>query len=389
MNIGVDLRCLMTKNKTGVGEYTTELLSSVFDLDKTNQYFLFYNSAKDVTTLMPKWTGQNIHYVHTRWPNKLLNFCLLILKRPRLDKMAIENCKLKIVNLDAWFSPNLNFSVLSPKTNSILTVHDLSFEFFPEFFTPRQRLWHKIIGPKKQCEHANIILTPSENTKRDIVNYYKIDSNKIKVIYPGLSSIFYHLSPIFPELEEKKKQTKIKYNLPDNFILFLGTIEPRKNILGLIEAFEKSYSSLPLPYSLVIAGAPGWNNKKIYERAATSPLKERIKFIGYVESEDKPALYASASLFVYPSFYEGFGFPALEALASGVPVITTNRSSLPEITGPSAYLVNARYPGQLSEAITKLLTDQNLRERQIKNGLVQAEKFKWKKAAGEFLEVIK
>ena len=190
-------------------------------------------------------------------------------------------------------------------------------------------------------------------------------------------------------MEEKKKQTKIKYNLPDNFILFLGTIEPRKNILGLIEAFEKSYSSLPLPYSLVIAGAPGWNNKKIYERAATSPLKERIKFIGYVESEDKPALYASASLFVYPSFYEGFGFPALEALASGVPVITTNRSSLPEITGPSAYLVNARYPGQLSEAITKLLTDQNLRERQIKNGLVQAEKFKWKKAAGEFLEVIK
>jgi len=364
----------MTKNKTGVGEYTTELLSSVFALDKSNQYFLFYNSAEDVSVQIPKWTGENIHYVHTRWPNKLLNISLKLFNWPKLDKLTGQ--------IDVWFAPNLNFTALSKKTKFILTVHDLSFEFFPEFSTLRQRLWHKIINPKKQCQRADTILVPSENTKRDLVDYYKIPAEKIKTIYPGLSSIF--ANPV-----SEKEKIKIKYNLPQHFILFLGTIEPRKNILGLIDAFEKSYSSLPLPYSLVIAGAPGWKNKKIYERTEKSPLKDKIKFIGYVESEDKPALYASASLFVYPSFYEGFGFPVLEALASGVPTITTNRSSLPEITGPSAYLVNARYPGQLSEAITKLLTDQNLRERQTKNGLVQAEKFKWKKAAEEFLDTIK
>ena len=372
MNIGIDIRCLMTANKTGVGEYTTELLSAVFALDKINQYYLFYNSANDVAVQIPKWFGDNIHYIHTRWPNKLLNFCLLLFRWPKLDKMIGQK-------LDLWYAPNLNFTALSKHTKFVLTVHDLAFEFFPGWLTWRQRLWHKLIRPKKQCGRAGLILTPSDNTKRDLADFYKIPAEKIKVVYPGLSSIFYPLSSISSGAEQKKKELRVKYDLPENFILFLGTIEPRKNILGLNDQTD---------LHLVIAGAPGWKNKKIYAHAAASPVKDKIKFIGYVAPADKPGLYSLASIFVYPSFYEGFGFPILEALSSGVPVITSSRSSLPEIAGSAATYVNAHYPEQIITAINRLLNDIQMREKQIKTGLLQSEKFRWPKAAEEFLKLV-
>ena len=200
-------------------------------------------------------------------------------------------------------------------------------------------------------------------------------------------------------MTEEKYKIKKKYNLPDNFILFLGTIEPRKNIIGLIEAFEIFNIQYPISNtSLVIAGAPGWSNKKVYERAASSPLRDKIKFLGFIKPEEKPALYAAASLFVYPSFYEGFGFPVLEALASGTPVITSNRSSLPEISQSAAYLVNPNKPHEIAEGIRYLLNhNHNPRNpleicvicAQTKNGRVQAEKFSWNQTAQEWLRLIK
>lgn len=377
LKIGIDIRCLMSPTRTGVAEYTHELLNAIFKIDKENQYYLFYNSYNEVFEHIPLWSGNNLHYIATNWPNKLFNASIKILGWPKLDKLVSRHGK-----LDYFFSPNLNFTALSKHVKPILTVHDLSFKFFPQFFSIKQKLWHWAINPKKQCQQADSILVLSENTKRDIVNYYKISSEKIKVAHGGLAEIFGRP----PADKEKVKQ---KYNLPNRFILFLGTVEPRKNIIGLIEAFERVYSSLSIPYSLVIAGSGrGWKNKEIYDRALASPLRDKIEFIGYVEYAEKPALYSLADLFVYPSFYEGFGFPVLEAMACGVPVITSNRSSLPEITNNATYLVNPNRPAELADAIVKMLTDNNLREHFKKAGLEQTKKFTWEAAAKQWMDLI-
>jgi glycosyltransferase involved in cell wall biosynthesis len=264
-----------------------------------------------------------------------------------------------------------------------LTIHDLSFDFFPEFSTRKQFFWHKAIRPKKQCERADIIITPSGNTKRDIVDYYQIDPDKIKVIYPGVK-----------RNADDGQRTAVdgirkKYNLPDKYILFLGTIEPRKNIIGLIEAFEFFRTKYPAVDHLVIAGAPGWKNEEIYARAKNSTLADKIHFINFVAPEDKSALYASADLFVYPSLYEGFGFPVLEAMSLGVPVITSNRSSLSEVAGSAAYLIDPTRPEQLALAMNELLNNNNLRDRHIQKGLEQVNRYSWEKAGLEWLNTLK
>ncbi|HSR89318.1 MAG TPA: glycosyltransferase family 1 protein [Candidatus Udaeobacter sp.] len=392
--IGIDIRCLMSPLRAGVGEYTHELLSAIFKLDKENQYWLFYNSHTDVFAHIPLWSGSNIHYVATKWPNKLFNAFIKIFGWPKLDKLISRNGK-----LDYFFSPNFNFTALSKDTKNILTVHDLSFKFFPQFFSLKQKLWHWAINPKKQCQQASFIITPSENTKRDIVDYYKIPAEKIKVAGGGLSGIFVcHSERSEESLKPSQRDPSVaslsqddirkKYNLPNKFILCLGAVESRKNIIGLIEAFEK-FSKTTTGYSLVIAGSGrGWKNKKIYARALASPLRNNIEFIGYVDAQDKPTLYSMSELFVYPSFYEGFGFPVLEAMACGVPVITSNRSSLPEITEGAAYLINPNRPAEIAAAITKLISDTKLREYFIKKGLEQVKKFSWQAAAQKWLDIL-
>lgn len=372
MKIGIDIRSLMSPVRTGVGEYTCQLLGAIFKLDKVNQYFLFYNSYSDFSKNIPKWEQENVHYIHTRWPNKLLNFSLKMMRRPHLDSLITKINKEK---LDIFFSPNPYFTAVSKKSKFILTLHDLSFEYFPEFCSTKQKLW--VIDTKKQCQRADLILAVSENTRRDAICKYGIAPEKIKVLYPGISC---H--------PENNHRSLAKYNLPNKLILFLATIEPRKNIIGIIEAFEKSYSRLPLPYSLVIAGPNGWHYDKVYKRAQTSPLRDKIKFLGYVDADDKPALYQKADLFLFPSFYEGFGFPVLEALACGTPVITSNRSSLPEITENAGYLINPNNTLSISEAIVQILNNKALGDHFKSKGLKQALKFNWQQTATNWLNII-
>lgn len=368
MKIGVDIRPLMTAPRTGVGEYTFELLDAIFKIDRSNQYFLFYNSWTDVSANIPDWKYDNVKFVTKKFPNKLFNASMRLFGVPKLDRLCGD--------VDVFFSPNLNFIALSKKTKFILSVHDLSFDFFPEFSTAKQFWWHKVVAPKKQCERADLILVPSENTRRDIVNYYRISPEKIKVIYPGLSQVFSRM----PEKEEIAK----KYDLPEKYILFLGTIEPRKNIIGLIEAFEKTNGE----NTLVIAGAPGWKNEEIYARARQSKSSEQIKFLGFVPGVDKPGLYAGARVFVYPSFYEGFGFPVLEAMSAGVPVVTSNRSSITEITGPAAYLIDPTRPEQIANGINEIINNSNVRNWHIEKGLERARKFSWENAAREWIKCL-
>jgi glycosyltransferase involved in cell wall biosynthesis len=378
MHIAIDLRPLISPFKTGIGEYGSELLKAILTLDQKNNYYLFSNSFKDVKLDSLNSANQNAQIVSAHWPNKLFNGLVATTNHPEIDKIINKKFNIK---LDYFFSPNLNFTTISKNTRFALTVHDLSFKIYPQFFSPKQRLWHTLVKPKTQCTRADVICTPSENTKRDLINIFNIDAQKISVIYPGIAQIFTD-----PTLATARDVVKKKYQLPDNFILFLGTSEPRKNLQGIIEAFELLPEDLNI--HLIIVGSPGWKQHNIQHRLASSKLKNRIKILDYIPNEDKPALYSLAKLFVYPSFYEGFGFPVLEAMASGTPVVTSNRSSLPEITGLNAYLVNPHKINELALGMQTLLTDEDTRNSLIKNGLEIAQKFSWEKAAQEWLETL-
>lgn len=362
LNIGIDITPLTTGSRTGVGEYTYELLNALFHIDTENQYFLFYNSFKDVSTHVPEWNQKNVHMVNTFWPNKIFHFFVQLFRWPKIDMLITKKTGVK---LDYFFSPNIGFQSVSKNTKHILTVHDLSFEIFPECFSLKMRLWHWFLSPRRQCQHADRIFTPSENTKRDIMTLYGISPDKIRVLTPGISSQF---------TSGQNNFSKEKY------ILFLGTIEPRKNIEGLIDAFEIFQKDFP-EYSLLIAGASGWKNKHILKRIEKS---KNVQYIGYVAPEDKPSLYRAASVFVYPSLYEGFGFPVLEAFASGTPVITSSRSSLPEIAGDAAYYVNPYNSFEIAEGIRQILTQEALSKFFIQKGFYKMQKFNWHTTAEQF-----
>ncbi len=378
MHIAIDLRPLISPYKTGIGEYTSELLKAILTLDRKNNYYLFSNSLKKDDREIKKFTGPNVQFISTNWPNKLFNGLITSCRFPKIDTIINKKFNIK---LDYFFSPNLNFNAFSKNTKFVLTVHDVSFKIYPQFFSTKQRMWHRLIKPQNQCEKADVILTPSENTKRDLSNIFKITPEKIKVIYPGLAEIFTNKN-----LSATNEEVIKKYQLPHNFIFFLGTSEPRKNLLGLIKAFESVEPHLDT--NLVIAGASGWKQKNIFKHLAVSKFKNKIKILDYVAPEEKPALYSLAKVFVYPSFYEGFGFPVLEAMSSGVPVVTSNRSSLPEITGENAYLVNPHKIHEIARAIEIVFSNTEMRNKLINNGLEATQKYSWKKAAEEWFEAL-
>lgn len=190
-------------------------------------------------------------------------------------------------------------------------------------------------------------------------------------------------------------EVKDKYNLPFKFILFLGTIEPRKNIVGLIRAYdelqkfaEETDNEDLKKYKLVIAGTKGWLNEAIFNEVRKSENKDKIMISGFIDDKDKTAIYNLASVFAYPSFYEGFGFPPLEAMSCGVPVITSNSSSLPEICNSSALMIDPDKPEEIFESLKILLLNREFRENMIKKGIENAKKFSWKKSAKETLEIL-
>lgn len=374
MNIVIDIRSLTEKKRTGVGEYTYELLDSLFHIDKENNYFLFYNSFKDVETFLPNWSQENVHFVATKFPNKIFNL-LLLLKIFKLDKLVQKKSTKKLDKIDYWFSPNINFINLSKEIKHILTIHDLSFEFLPNCFSKKMLLWHKLIDPKFLAHNAHFVFTPSHNTKHDLVDIYHLNPNAVRVLYPGISKSF--LQNINNDFDRKKLQKK--YDLPEKFIFFLGTLEPRKNILSLIEAYFKS-NFINKKIHLVIAGNRGWKYDKIIKKIDET---RGVNYIGYVDAEDKPSLYKMSEIFVYPSLYEGFGFPVLEAVQSDLPVVTSNRSSLPEISDTGIYFIN---PHNILELKAALLEAFNNKDK--KNYKYKDNKFSWDKTAQEFLEIL-
>lgn len=381
MKIGIDGRCLMRGRRTGVEEYTINLLKEVFRLDAQNEYQIFFNSWKD-SLIDWSWLEEfpNVRIKKFRIPNKILNLCFWYLSWPKIDRM--------LGGVDVFFMPNLTFYALNKKAKLILTVHDLSFERYLEMFSLKKRLWHYLVGPKKICERAEKIIAVSQSTKNDLVSLYKIQPEKISVIHSGISDKF----KVIDRNDKQLVVTKEKYQLPYRFILYLGTIEPRKNIISLIQAFnqfknqaQKENNAELNKYKLVIAGHDGWLMKEILAEINSSPYREDILKIDFVAEEDKEYFYNLASLFVFPSFFEGFGFPPLEAMRCGVPVIASNSSSMPEVVNGGGILIDPNRPSEIATAMREILTNQPLRENLIQKGLQQAQKFDWCKSAKKFI----
>mgnify|MGYP001565565487 CR=1 FL=1 len=365
MKIGIDVRCLMVDNYSGISWYTFNLLNSLFVLDHDNEYILFYNNSQSVN--LPRFDYNNVRYAGFRYSNKILNLMFVLFNWPKIDKM--------IGGVDVFFMPNINFSALSGNCKKVVTVHDLSYLIYPQFSTLKSRFWHKILMAKKIIQQADGVIAVSSSTKNDLIDLLKIEESKIKVIYEGVDHKFQIINNQV-ELDNVSK----KYKLPDKFILYLGTLEPRKNIESIIEA----YSKLKTDHYLVIGGATGWKTQRIM---ALVQKNDKIKIIGYVAEEDKRGLYNLADLFVYPSYYEGFGLPPVEAMACGTPVIAGSNSSQVEVIKNGGLLVDPYNINEITKAMEIMLANKELRDEFITAGLKVARDYQWDKTAKETLEI--
>jgi glycosyltransferase involved in cell wall biosynthesis len=226
-------------------------------------------------------------------------------------------------------------------------------------------------------DSADRVLVVSEATKQDLMRHCRVDGQKVRVIYNGVSERFHPLT-------ESLDSVRLRYNLPERFVLFVGTVEPRKNLARLVEAFNRV--GRKIAHSLVVVGAKGWKTSPIYREIGRSPLRDRIHVTGFVADGDLPAVYNLADAFVYPSLYEGFGIPVVEAMACGTPVVTSDVSALPEVAGDAAVLVDPLDVAQLAEAIERVLHDETLREMLRAKGIERAKRFSWDASAAKVVQ---
>lgn len=379
MKIGVDIRCLMDAYYSGVPEYTLNLLRALLRIDHENEYHLFYNSWQDMSERIPDFSGANVKIVKTAYPNKIFNYFLQKgLAYPRLDTL---------LGVDVFFAPHLNFFALSAGVRKVITVHDLSFLRYPDFFSARKNFWHRMIDAPRTLRGFDRIVAVSENTKRDIVDLCGIPGERVEVIYSAIDSAFRKMDVSNPDDKREMERVREKYELGRKIILYLGTIEPRKNIDGIIRAFDLFLADNPEfgDYELVLAGGNGWKTENIYQVWENSPNKGRIRFLGYVDREDKPALYNCASLFFYPSFYEGFGLPPLEAVCSGVPTITSSSSSVPEIVGSAAFLVDPYNISEMSKALAWVIS--KIEKENYQSSPADLLNSSWDEVAAKYLDI--
>lgn len=380
MRIGVDIRCLSDGRRSGVEEYIEETLKGVFSMDSQSEYILFLNAFSEVKADL-SWLDEypNVSLRRFRIPNKLLNFCLWYLRWPKIDRL--------LGGVDIFFAPNINFIALSKQAKLVLTMHDLSFELYPETFSWKRRLWHFFVAPRMLCQSADRIVSVSQSTASDLLAYYTISKEKLSVILSGVGERYTVIDRNDPRMFE----TKEKYHLPYRFVLFLGTWEPRKNIATLISAYNayRKNSSEESPYHLVLAGTPGWNSESIFTAVDESPYKSDIHLLGFVDDEDKAIVYNLAEVFVYVSFYEGFGFPVLEAMRCGTPTITSHTSSLAEVTDGYAILVDPHKPDELYRALKELLESKDLQKSLANAGMRKAYEYRWQLSASALLEVFR
>ena len=375
MRIGIDCRTILNPKfgeKAGVGHYTYCLVKNLLKLDKKNEYVLLFD-YRMVDAKEFKRPNVKIKYFPFSQYKKFLPF--------GYSHMLISSF-LAREKLDIYHAP-ANVIPYTYTGDSVITVHDLAIYKYPSWFPKGQEFSTKILCPKS-INKAKRIIAVSESTKRSVINLFKMPANKISVIYEG-----FFKDKIPSKVEEKRILDRYKID-SEKYILYVGTIEPRKNIVNIIRAFDllnKRRGRKFKDYRLVIAGGKGWKYEDVFKAIKNSPYSHRIKYLNYIPHKDKLALINRAECFVFPSLWEGFGLPVLEAMSLGTPVVSSNVSSLPEVAGKAAQLVNPRQVSEISKALNDVLSKATLRNKMRKTGLEQAKKFSWDKCAKETLKV--
>lgn len=370
----IDVRLLSKGGSSGIEEYTTNLIDSLIAIPGDECYTLFYNGLSKVA-LPDRWSiNPRVQIVSRNIPNKLLDFSLRFLRAPRLETLA--------GGASLVFSPH--FNIVSTNLPHLVTFHDLSFLHHPDFFPYRKRMWHWSQGYKETARRATHFIAVSEFTKSDLQKFLNILEEKISVIHSGIH-------PSFRVIDKKSDELlrfRQKHKLERPFVLYLGTLEPRKNIPALIRAFDLLASNSSFKdFELVLAGRVGWLPKELFNEVRRARHKNSIRFLGSPTSEERVLLYNLAEVFAYPSFFEGFGFQPLEAQACGVPVVASNRTSLPEILGTSARLVNPWSVDELHNEMRAILTNKSIRETLISDGIKNSRQFSWDRAAKKTIEL--
>lgn len=366
MRIGIDLSAL-SKTVAGIGNYCIQLVKHIYEFDKENEYYLF--APTDIH--LPVEENERWHFIN--YGGKKGSAMRYLTHLPRI---------LKKLDLDVFVGTRHYLPPFNKDIKYLGIVHDLIPLYMPELFTKGHKQRFKFFTDlcAKKADH---IVAVSKATKEDVMKYMKMPESKISMIYEGADKRF------STDRDEKRiKEVMDKYNIDKPYILCLSTVEPRKNMLRTIKAFEQLLTKGITDYKLVLVGGKGWNNGEIYDYANTHKLQDSVIFTGYASDDEIKHIYANATVFVYASLCEGFGIPIIEAMQSGTPVITSNVSCMPEVAGKACELVNPYSVSDIEHAIEKIIKNEDLQKKMIAAGIEQASKFSWEKCAKEVWEVI-
>ncbi|MGB8643953.1 MAG: glycosyltransferase family 1 protein [Anaerolineae bacterium] len=362
MRIGIDAR-LIFYQKAGIGQYIMRLTEALAQLDHQDE-FTFFTSRKDRTELV---TQPNFRHRRLWTPS-----------HHRFERATLS-AEFLPFNLDVLHSPDF-IQPSRTRFPSVITVHDLAFLLYPRFLTKESARYYGQVDVATR--RARQVIAVSQSTKRDIIRLLGVPEERVTVIYEAAHPIFRPL-----DRAQARRHVAERYGIQEDFVLFVSTIEPRKNLPTLLEAIRKLRDIYHVPATLAVAGQQGWLVDQMNEIVTRLHLTEFVRFLGPVSNEELLYLYNAARVFALPSFYEGFGLPPLEAMACGTPVVVSNTSSFPEVVGDAGQLVPPEDVEAWSVALWRVLTDQNLRDEMCEKGLRRTAMFSWERAAREHLAV--
>jgi glycosyltransferase involved in cell wall biosynthesis len=367
MRIAIDATSI-PRLMAGAGVYTYNLIRALAEVDHENEYVVFTRS--DAFDDLRRGTPP-FEVVRVKAPSRPAR---LLWEQTVLSRELLRR------RIDVLHSPHHTAPVLARGVRRVITFHDLTFFVLPGRYPPTRRLYFQTVS-RLTARLADALICPSNAVRDDILRLLKVDPSRVRAIAEAAA-------PAFRPLDDAAavERLRLKHLLPERFVLSVGSLEPGKNRTTLLRAYAKLREQ-GIEQKLVVVGQRAWRYEGDFRLAEELGLKRDVVFAGYVSPEDMPALYNAADLFVFPSLYEGFGLPVLEAMACGVPVVASNVSAVPEVAGEAALLVDPSDVRQICDAVERLLRDDTLRSALRERGLQRAAEFRWEKAARETVEV--